>query len=80
MLVEDYFTLNKNINETDVINDIDGLLDRDITLKEAQNIFEREYILGALKKHGGSRKTASKILNIDRSYISKLIAKHSIEI
>ena len=80
-LTENYFDLKSNPAD-DFKNDSEilKLLDADITLKDAQNIFEREYILNALKKFDGSRKAASEKLDIDRSYISKLIAKYNIKI
>jgi len=79
-LTEDYFDLENKKNTSEMFSDINRLIDQDIPLKDAQNIFEREYILNALKKYGGSRKTTSEKLDIDRSYISKLISKYNIKI
>ncbi|MBP7653005.1 sigma-54-dependent Fis family transcriptional regulator [Candidatus Dependentiae bacterium] len=58
----------------------DDLFSSGLTLKDAQSLFEKEYIFNTLVQCKGSRKDAAEKLNIDRSYISKLITKYDIKI
>jgi len=74
-LTKDLFILKNQISTSK--ND---LFNSGLPLKEAQTIFEKEYIHNMLARCGGSRKEAAEKLDIDRSYISKLITKYDIKI
>jgi Nif-specific regulatory protein len=50
-----------------------------LTLEEAVNRFKKEFIRLNLKNTDGNRSKAAKIMNIQRTYLSRLISKHNIE-
>jgi Nif-specific regulatory protein len=49
-----------------------------MTLKEAVDRFKKELIISNLRHTGGNRARASKILGIQRTYLSRLISKYGI--
>jgi Nif-specific regulatory protein len=49
-----------------------------LTLDEALNEFKKEFILLNLKHTGGNRSKASKIMDIQRTYLSRLITRYEI--
>ena len=49
-----------------------------LTLDEALNEFKKEFILLNLKHTGGNRSKAAKIMNIQRTYLSRLITRYDI--
>jgi Nif-specific regulatory protein len=50
-----------------------------LTLEEALNQFKKEFIILNLKHTGGNRSKASKIMDIQRTYLSRLISKFSLK-
>ena len=50
-----------------------------LTLEEAMNSFKKEFITLNLKHTGGNRANAAKILGIQRTYLSRLISKYSLQ-
>ena len=50
-----------------------------LTLEEAVNRFKKEFIKLNLKNTDGNRSKAAKIMNIQRTYLSRLISKYNIE-
>ncbi len=46
-----------------------------LTLNEALNMFKKEFILANLRHTGGNRTKAAKIMDIQRTYLSRLISK-----
>lgn len=50
-----------------------------LTLKEAIDRFKREFILLNLRHTGGNRSKAAKLMNIQRTYLSRLISKYNLE-
>ena len=50
-----------------------------LTLEEAMNGFKKEFITLNLKHTGGNRANAAKILGIQRTYLSRLISKYSLQ-
>ncbi|MBW2028076.1 MAG: sigma-54-dependent Fis family transcriptional regulator [Deltaproteobacteria bacterium] len=50
-----------------------------LTLKEAIDRFKREFILLNLRHTGGNRSKAAKIMDIQRTYLSRLITKYNLE-
>lgn len=51
-----------------------GLMEQEVPLKDAQNEFKKIYIKQLLDKHNGSQKEVARILKIQRTYLSKLVA------
>ena len=49
-----------------------------LTLEEAVNNFKKEFIVLNLKHTGGNRSRAAQIMNIQRTYLSRLISKYSL--
>jgi Nif-specific regulatory protein len=49
-----------------------------LTLDEALNEFKKEFILLNLKNTGGNRSKAAKIMDIQRTYLSRLITRYDI--
>ncbi len=49
------------------------------SLKEANDSFRRTFIMNTLKSTGGNRTKAAKILNVQRSYLSRLIKELEID-
>ena len=54
-------------------------LPRELTLKEAVDQFKKEFILSQLKQTGGNRSKAAKRMNIQRTYLSRLISQYGIQ-
>lgn len=50
-----------------------------LTLKEAVDNFKKEFITLNLKHTGGNRSEASKIMNVQRTYLSRLISKYRLK-
>ncbi len=50
-----------------------------LTLKEAVDAFKKELIIANLRHTGGNRAKASKILGIQRTYLSRLISRYGIQ-
>ena len=48
-------------------------------LQEAMDWFKKEYILLNLKQTGGNRSRAAEKLDIQRTYLSRLISKYKIK-
>lgn len=48
------------------------------SLQEAQDIFKKSYVIKTLAQTGGNRTKAAKILEVQRTYLSRLIAKFGI--
>jgi Nif-specific regulatory protein len=49
-----------------------------LTLDEALNEFKKEFILLNLKQTGGNRSKAAKVMDIQRTYLSRLITRYEI--
>jgi Nif-specific regulatory protein len=49
-----------------------------LTLEEALNQFKRDFIIMNLKHTGGNRSQAAKIMDIQRTYLSRLISKYDL--
>lgn len=49
-----------------------------LTLKEALDRFKREFITLNLKHAGGNRSKAAKVMDVQRTYLSRLISKFNI--
>ena len=49
-----------------------------LSLEDAVNNFKKEYISTTLEHTQGNRTKASKILNIQRTYLSRLIARYGL--
>ena len=49
-----------------------------LTLEEAVNNFKKEFIALTLAHTGGNRSRAAKIMNIQRTYLSRLISKYNL--
>jgi len=49
-----------------------------LTLEEAVNNFKKEFIVLTLKHTGGNRSKAAQIMNIQRTYLSRLISKYQL--
>jgi len=49
-----------------------------LTLEEALNEFKKEFILLNLKHTGGNRSKAAKVMDIQRTYLSRLITRYEI--
>jgi Nif-specific regulatory protein len=49
-----------------------------LTLEEAVNNFKKEFIALTLKHTGGNRSKAAQIMNIQRTYLSRLISKYNL--
>ena len=50
-----------------------------LTLEEAINRFKREFIIMNLNHTGGNRSKAAKMMQIQRTYLSRLISKYSLK-
>jgi Nif-specific regulatory protein len=50
-----------------------------LTLKEAVDNFKKEFITLNLKHTGGNRSEASKIMDVQRTYLSRLISKYRLK-
>jgi Nif-specific regulatory protein len=50
-----------------------------LTLKEAMDKFKREFITQNLKHTGGNRSKASKVMDVQRTYLSRLISKYCLK-
>jgi DNA-binding NtrC family response regulator len=50
-----------------------------LTLKDAVDRFKKEFILMNLKHTGGNRSRASEIMDIQRTYLSRLISKYGLQ-
>ena len=50
-----------------------------LTLKEALDRFKREFITLNLKHAGGNRSKAAKVMDVQRTYLSRLISKFNIQ-
>jgi Nif-specific regulatory protein len=50
-----------------------------LTLEEALNQFKREFIVLNLKHTGGNRSKAAKVMDIQRTYLSRLISKFDLK-
>jgi Nif-specific regulatory protein len=50
-----------------------------LTLEEAINAFKKEFIKLNLRDTGGNRSRAAKVMNIQRTYLSRLISKYHID-
>ncbi|MBW2616088.1 MAG: hypothetical protein JRD02_07930 [Deltaproteobacteria bacterium] len=50
-----------------------------LTLKEAIDKFKKEFIAVNLKHTGGNRSKAAKSMDIQRTYLSRLIAKYNLQ-
>ena len=50
-----------------------------LTLEEALNQFKREFIVLNLKHTGGNRSQAAKVMDIQRTYLSRLISKYDLK-
>ena len=49
-----------------------------LTLEEALNQFKKEFIIQNLKHTGGNRSKSAKVMDIQRTYLSRLISKYQI--
>ncbi|MBW2334723.1 MAG: Fis family transcriptional regulator, partial [Deltaproteobacteria bacterium] len=49
-----------------------------LTLKEAMEDFKKEFISLNLKHAGGNRSKASKVMDVQRTYLSRLISKYQL--
>jgi len=49
-----------------------------LTLKEAIDLFKKEFITLNLRHTGGNRSLAAKNMNIQRTYLSRLIGRHDL--
>jgi Nif-specific regulatory protein len=49
-----------------------------MTLEEALNAFKKEFILMNLEHTGGNRSKAAEIMDIQRTYLSRLISKYDL--
>jgi Nif-specific regulatory protein len=49
-----------------------------LTLKEAMEAFKKEFITLNLKHTGGNRSKASKVMDVQRTYLSRLISKYQL--
>ena len=54
-------------------------LELGLTLRDAVDSFKREFITLNLKHTGGNRSKASKIMGIQRTYLSRLISKYCLQ-
>ncbi len=50
-----------------------------LTLEEALNQFKKEFILLNLRHTGGNRSKAAKVMDIQRTYLSRLISKYELK-
>jgi DNA-binding NtrC family response regulator len=50
-----------------------------LTLEDALNQFKKEFILLNLKHTGGNRSQAAKVMDIQRTYLSRLISKYELK-
>ena len=50
-----------------------------LTLNEAINRFKKEFIIANLKHTGSNRTKAAKKMDIQRTYLSRLISKYNIQ-
>jgi Nif-specific regulatory protein len=50
-----------------------------LTLKEALDRFKKEFITINLKHAGGNRSKAAKVMDVQRTYLSRLISKYNIQ-
>jgi Nif-specific regulatory protein len=50
-----------------------------VTLKTAINAFKREFIILNLKNTGGNRTEAAKIMDVQRTYLSRMISKYDLQ-
>jgi Nif-specific regulatory protein len=50
-----------------------------LTLKEAVDNFKKEFITINLRHAGGNRSEASKIMDVQRTYLSRLISKYRLK-
>ena len=50
-----------------------------LTLEEALNQFKKEFIVLNLKHSGGNRSQAAKTMDIQRTYLSRLISKFDLK-
>jgi Nif-specific regulatory protein len=51
-----------------------------MTLKDAQDVFRKEFVKRTLAHTRGNRKKAAEIMGIQRTYISKLISELDLEL
>jgi Nif-specific regulatory protein len=49
-----------------------------LTLKEATDLFKKEFIELNLRHTAGNRSLASKNMNIQRTYLSRLISRYNL--
>ena len=50
-----------------------------LSLKETEDRFKKGFICVNLKYHNGNRSKAAKIMGIQRTYLSRLISKYSLQ-
>jgi Nif-specific regulatory protein len=58
---------------------IQGGLQVGLTLKDAVNAFKREFITLTLKHTGGNRTKAAKLMDVQRTYLSRMISKYGLQ-
>ena len=50
-----------------------------LSLREAEDLFKKEFIVSTLKHTSGNRSKAAKIMGIQRTYLSRLISKYELQ-
>lgn len=50
-----------------------------LTLKEAVNAFKKEFIILNLRHSGGNRTEAAKIMDVQRTYLSRMISRYNLQ-
>lgn len=50
-----------------------------LTLKEAVNAFKKEFIILNLRQSGGNRTEAAKIMDVQRTYLSRMISRYNLQ-
>ena len=63
----------------EVLPSVENVLGEDRTLKTALNQFKKEYITKILNETGWNQTAAAKILDIQRTYVSKLMVELGIK-
>ena len=51
-----------------------------MTLREAQDVFRKEFVKRTLTHTNGNRKKAAELMGLQRTYISKLINEFDLEV
>ena len=79
-IFEELIEMVNNFDYPEEIKEIKKIFKKNLSLKEAINLFKKIFIIFHLKKNNGNRAYVAKKLDIHKAYLSSLITKYNIKI